>query len=97
MGVKFNREYSDISADLVKAIYDIADCYEFLEMTAEDWETMEEEAKLDIIQTLSDDLFYGLGDEPTIQVGSGQMEYDPKTHVIKVTTGNQVVHLVQLI
>lgn len=97
MGVKFNRDYNEISADLASAVADIADCYEFFEMSKQDWTDLAEEDQQELVRTLSDDLFYGLGDSSSIRVGSGKIEYDPGKHVIKVTTNAQVVHIVHLI
>src|SRR5690606_33784414 len=87
----------DISADLVNAIADITDCYEFFEMSEQDWNELNANEQKELVQTLSDDLFYGLGESSSIPVGSGKIEYDPKKHVIKVTTGTQVVRIVHLI
>jgi len=97
MGVKFNREYSDIVTDLSKAISEIPDSYAFFEMTEEDWSGLDADERSEVFRTLSDDVFYGLGSSPSIKVGSGQIEYDPKSHVIKVTAGAQVVQVVRLI
>lgn len=97
MGVKFNRDYKDISADLAIAIADIPDCYQFFEMSEQDWSELNQDEQRALVHTLSDDLFYGLGEMSSIAVGSGKIEYDPSKHVIKVTTSAQVVRVVHLI
>jgi hypothetical protein len=97
MGVKFNREYKDILADLTEAIGEIPDCYSFFEMEELDWDTLGDRERQELVQTLSDDLFYALGQQKSIEVGSGQIEYDPRNHLIKVITGPQVVRIVRLI
>ena len=97
MGVKFNRDYYDISADLVKAVQQITDCYRFFEMEENDWNELDQDEQQEVVRTLCDDLFYGLGDSSVIAVGSGQIEYDPKSHVIKETAADQVAFIVRLI
>lgn len=97
MGVKFNRDYKDIVTDLAQAVSAIPDSYEFFEMSADDWNDLEQQERAEVIRTLADDVFYGLGERPKLSVGSGQIEYDPHNHVIKVTPGSRVVHVVRLI
>lgn len=97
MGVKFNREYSEILMDLTDAVENIADCYRFFEMEEKDWDILGDRERRELVQTLSDDLFYALGRQKSIGVGSGQIEYDPRNHLIKVITGPQVVRIVRLI
>jgi len=97
MGVRFNREYRDISEELTRAIETIEDCYEFLEMEREDWLDMDREERHECVRTLSDDIFYALGTEKIISVGSGTVEYDASRHRIKVTASPQITHIIMLI
>jgi hypothetical protein len=97
MGVKFNREYQDIIADFSNAISTIPDCHELFEMSNQEWNQLSDDERHEIVRTLADDLFYGLGNDRQLSIGSGLAEYDPKSHVIKVTSSPQVVHLVRLI
>ncbi len=97
MGVKYNREYQDILSDFSRAIAAISDCHELFEMSAEDWLELTDEEREEIIQTLADDLFYGLGSDKRMTIGSGVVEYDSKSHVIKVTAIPQVTQIVRLI
>lgn len=97
MGVRYNREYRDIVNDLGNALSQIGDCYEAFEMERVDWEQLDEGEKSEFVRTLADDLFYGLGTEPSIEVGGGKVQYDPVNHVIKVSTESRVTHIVKLI
>ena len=93
MGVKFGREYEDIVKDLTAAIAQISDCYTFFEMTEAEWNELDEQEQLECIETLSDDIFFALGKNAKIQVGSGTLIYNPQRHVITVghgDTDNQV-------
>lgn len=97
VGVKFNRDYKAIVSDLAEAILTIEDGYEAFEMTAEDWRLLSGTERLEFMRTFADDLFYGLGQSPSIPVGSGKIEYVAANHIIKIHDGDNVVHIVQLI
>jgi hypothetical protein len=97
MGVKYNREYKQISEELAAAIATIDDCYEFFEMERSDWLHLAKNERMDCIRTLSDDLFYALGADPVVNVGSGVVEYDARQHLIKVTAAAKIVHVIKLI
>lgn len=97
MGVKFGREYADIIQDFSRAIRGIDGLYEFFEMSSEDWEQLKEKERNECIKTLADDVFYGLGSDPTLHVGKGIVVYDRSNHIIKVFSGEKVVHVVNLV
>ncbi|MDF2721243.1 MAG: hypothetical protein K0Q59_918 [Paenibacillus sp.] len=97
MGVKFNREYSDIIRDLGAALANIDNCFEFFDMEPADWEQLNDEEQTDYLRTLADDIFYGLGSEATIEIGEGKVQYDSTNHHIRVWTDSQIVQLVKLI
>lgn len=97
MGVKFNREYEDISHELSEAIRTIEDCYEFVGMERSDWLELAQADRDECVRTLSDDIFYALGTDPSISVGSGIIEYDRSKHLIKVTVPPKLSHLIMLI
>jgi hypothetical protein len=97
MGVKFNREYQAIIHDLVQAIGLIQDCHDAFEMSAEEWIALEDAERIECVRTLADDMFYGLGQLPKLDIGSGRIEYDSVNHLIKVYPEPKVVHVVKLI
>ncbi|MEK4248340.1 hypothetical protein [Paenibacillus sp. FSL W7-1287] len=97
MGVRHAREYRDILQELTDAISNIEDCYLFFEMDVEAWNELQGEEKHEVLEALADDVFYGLGEHPEIEVGSGQVIYNSKLHHIVVKTNDQVYHTVRLI
>lgn len=97
VGVKFNREYQEIVDDLVQAIATIEDCFVFFEMEEHEWSELKKSEQLECIRTLADDVFYGLGQNENIQVGSGHLEYNKSKHIIKVHSKDSIVHIVNLI
>ncbi|OPA73502.1 hypothetical protein BVG16_28135 [Paenibacillus selenitireducens] len=96
MGVKHAREYADILVDLTEAVAKIPDCYEFFEMTSEEWERLSGEDRKEVLEALADDVFYGLGEHTIIQVGSSEVTYDAKFHLIDVSIGDQILAMVKL-
>lgn len=97
MGVKFGRVYKDIIDDFSAALGQIGDLYTCFEMSENDWSELEEEERNECIRTLADDLFYGLGTEETLAVGSGTVTHDADRHVLKVHTEPDVVTVVYLV
>ncbi|HUC94167.1 MAG TPA: hypothetical protein VMS09_19470 [Paenibacillus sp.] len=97
MGVKHAREYRDILRDLTDAVGGIADSYTFFDMTGEEWETLGESERREVMEALADDVFYGLGEQPTIEVGGGVVVYRPKHHVIEVSVDGTEIRIVRLI
>ena len=97
MGVKFAREYEDIVEELARAIGEIDDCYHFFEMTEADWTDLEEDEQKECLKTLADDVFFGLGTDPKIDIGQGILVYDLKRHVITVNHGDNRTTIVNLI
>lgn len=96
MGVKFGREYNDIVNDLTTAIGQIRDCYDFFEMSEEDWTDMSSDEQAECLKTLADDVFFALGSDSTIQVGQGLLVYEKSKHIIKVDQGENIISLIQL-
>lgn len=97
MGVRHAREYRDILQELTEAIGRIDDCYRFFEMETIEWNSLSEEERLEVLEALADDVFYGLGESPLIEVGSGVVQYKAQHHIIEVEQNNQVSQIVRLI
>ncbi|QAY67377.1 hypothetical protein [Paenibacillus protaetiae] len=97
MGVRHAREYADILKDLTDAVSGINRSYTFFEMEKGEWEALADAEKSEVMEALADDVFFGLGEETSIAVGDGIVTYHPKRHVIEVTQGDNVSHVVRLI
>jgi precorrin-6B methylase 2 len=97
MGVRHAREYSDILKDLTEAVGAIDQSYEFFDMSREDWEGLETAEREEVIEALADDVFYGLGEQPSIVVGGGTVTYHHKHHVIEVSVDGKEIRIVRLI
>ncbi|UQZ34278.1 hypothetical protein C2I18_12515 [Paenibacillus sp. PK3_47] len=97
MGVKHGRDYSEILRDLTQAVGKISDGYVFFEMEPEEWQALPQESKLEVWEALAEDLFFALGNEPVIEVGSGVVIYDKDTHRINILLGEQDLASVVLI
>lgn len=97
MGVKHAREYSDILVDLKEAIKKIEDSYTFFDMTSVQWQALLLDEQDEVLEALADDVFYGLGEEPVIEVGSAKVTYNNELHVLEVTKDSEVLATVNLI
>lgn len=97
MGVKHAREYADILTELTEAVGAIDNSYEFFDMSREDWVALDEGERKEVMEALADDVFYGLGEQEMIQVGSGVITHRPKFHVIEVAVDGTEVRIVRLI
>jgi len=96
MGVRFAREYNAIITDLTMALREIDGFYELFEMKPEEWNQLGEQEQVECAKTFADDVFYGLGNEPTLQVGQGTVSYDRNKHVITVSDGAKCINIVYL-
>lgn len=97
MGVRHAREYSEILQELTTAIALIEDCYLFFEMELAEWEILSVKEQREVLEALADDVFYGLGEEPEIEVGSGTVVYLAPQHLIEIVARGErqaVVHLI---
>lgn len=97
MGVRHGREYVDILKDLTEAVSGISRSFSFFEMEEEEWNALGANERREVMEALADDVFFGLGEEPSIAVGDGFITYHPKLHIIEVTQGDNVSRVVRLI
>lgn len=97
MGVKHGRDYEGILVDLTSALNMIPDSYLFFQMPSDEWEGLSVEERQEVQEALAEDLFYALGSESTIQVGSGVVIYDQDTHRINILIGEEEMTFVSLI
>lgn len=97
MGVKHGRDYALILADLTESMAQVPDCYNFFEMEAGEWEQLAPDEQREVREALAEDLFYALGVEPVMEVGSAIVIYDKDTHRINVLIGEEELNSVNLI
>ncbi|OAX45626.1 hypothetical protein [Paenibacillus sp. AD87] len=97
MGVKHGRDYEGILTDLTEAIGRIPDRYVFFEMDEEEWTRLGVTEQLEVDEALAEDLFYALGEESIIPVGSGVVIHDKDQHRIHILIGEEELTFVPLI
>lgn len=86
MGIKYTKDYEQIIDQLSEAISRVHHFYEVIDMTEADWRTLEEAEQKECIRTIADDLFYALGSDPQIEIGSGSIEYKQSSHRLVVSS-----------
>lgn len=84
MGVRYARDYSLIIEELAAALSTIEGASEFFGMDADDWSLIPAGDRQELFRTAADDIFYALGTEPSVSIGTGHVEYDGDRHIIKV-------------
>lgn len=97
MGIKYGREYKDIVTDFMRGIALVDGYYDLFEMSEEEWQELSAEEQEECLRTLADDIFYGLGSSPVMQVGVGTVRYDSANHVLKVHDGEKLVSVIYLV
>lgn len=66
-------------------------------MEQEEWDVLPPEDRHEVMEALADDVFFGLGEDPVIEVGQGVVTYNSKHHVIEVSQGDNVIQIIRLI
>ncbi|GAB6992623.1 hypothetical protein [Paenibacillus pini] len=97
MGVKHGRDYDVILSELTAAVGEIPDSYLFFEMEPNEWKELPGEDQHEVHEALAEDLFYALGTEPVIEVGSGVVMHDKENHRINILIGEEQIQVVTLI
>ncbi|MBA9087745.1 hypothetical protein FHR92_004236 [Fontibacillus solani] len=97
LGVKHGRDYGDILTDLTAAVGRISDSYTFFEMEPLEWHSLSDEERVEVQEALAEDLFFALGNEPIITVGSAVVIYDAASHRINFLIGEEELDSVSLI
>ena len=97
MGVRHGRDYEQILTDLIQAVSRIPDSYTFFEMEADEWQQLDESAQQEVHEALAEDVFYALGTEPVLTIGSGVVMHDSTQHRIHFLIGEQEISSISLI
>lgn len=97
VGVKFAREYEDIMADLTAALEELPGSYTLLDMEEQEWAELALDEQRECMRTLADDVFYGLGSDPVLEVGEGALNHDAVKHVLTLTYPGGVTRIIRLI
>jgi hypothetical protein len=97
LGVRFNREYEDILLDFSAALAELEDSAAFVEMSIADWRKLKPKERIEIAQTVADDLFFALGDEPVLSFGDTQVVYDNQLHRLSIIKSDKSTVVINLI
>jgi len=84
-------------AELTAALEELPGSYTLLDMEEQEWAELEAEEQLECLRTLADDVFYGLGSDPVLELGEGTLNHDVGKHVITVTYPGGVTRIIRLI
>jgi hypothetical protein len=84
MGVRYGRSYAAIITELAQALGPIEAICAFVGMEPGEWEALDPVGQAACVRTIADDLFYALGTEKEIPIGSARVFYDELHHRIRV-------------
>ena len=76
MGLKYTKEYTLIVDELTSALGDFENLQELFEMELTDWKLLSKSQQIEILNTLSDDIFYALGSENQYIIGNQEIRYN---------------------
>jgi hypothetical protein len=96
VGVQFARDYVDIVDDLSQALLLVNKNYEFIGMSAGDWERLTSRQKQNCLQTMADDVIYALGRQPRLRFGESTVSYEHQVQAIMVNGTDDVTHVIHL-
>ena len=96
MGLKYTKEYTSILNELTTALENMENLYEHLEMTLEDWQPLTKQEQLEILNTLSDDIFYALGIENKYIIGNQVIKYNEESKSLDIFTNQQLQYSISL-
>ena len=96
MGLKYTKEYTSILNELATTLESMENLYEHLEMTIEDWEPLTKQEQLEILNTLSDDIFYALGIENKYKIGNQVIKYNDESKSLDIFINEKLHHSISL-
>ncbi|WP_163192978.1 hypothetical protein [Clostridium thermarum] len=96
MSLKFSREFKRIIDELTEGILKIESFYELFEMSEEQWAGLNDSEQKECARTLADDIFFALGMNPIVEVAQGSVQYVKEENVIKVSSNNNILEIIQL-
>ncbi|MFW5788190.1 MAG: hypothetical protein ACOC4G_09355 [Bacillota bacterium] len=97
MGVRFNRNYEDIIEELMMALINIENVYEFFDMKTVTWNNLEEKTQKEFLRTMSNDLIYGLDKNSEFNIGQGLIKYNKQENIIQVISKDDTVTEINLV
>ena len=60
------------------------------------WEKFQDEERKELIKTLADDIFYGLGQEPLMEIGEDKVQYSKEKSEIYIISKDNIIKTVKL-
>jgi len=96
MGLKYNREYEAIIDELASAVSKIDHLNKFIDMDQEIWDNLSNQQQKRYTKTISNDIFYALGEVDKITIGEATIKHNTGKHMIKVNIEDEFIKLINL-
>ena len=97
MGLKYKREYEKIIDELASAVSKINRLNTFIDMEQEVWENLTNQQQKRHTKTISNDIFYALGEVDKIRIGDAIIKHNTVKNMIKVNINDEFIKLINLV
>jgi hypothetical protein len=96
MGLKYTKEYALIIDELTKALEDFENLQELFQMDLTDWQLFSKNQQVEILNTLSDDIFYALGSENQYIIENKKIKYNEENKSLDIFINDQLKNSISL-
>ena len=96
MGLKYTKEYTLIIDELAKALVDFENLHELFQMDLTDWQLFSKEQQIEILNTLSDDIFYALGSENQYIIENQKIKYNEENKSLDIFINDELKNSISL-
>lgn len=96
MGLKYTKEYTLIIDELTRALEDFENLHELFEMNLTDWKLLSKTQQIEILNTLSDDIFYALGSKNEYIIENQKIKYNIENKSLDIFINEQLKHCISL-
>ena len=96
MGLKYTKEYALIINELTRALEDFENLHQLFQMDLADWKMLSKKQQIEILNTLSDDIFYALGSENEYIIENQKIKYNEKNKSLDIFINKQLQYSISL-
>ena len=96
MGLKYTKEYALIIDELTNVLEGFENLHDFFQMNSTDWKLLSKNEQIEILKTLSDDIFYALGSEDEYIIENKRVKYNRENKSLDIFVNQQLQNCISL-
>ena len=96
MGLKYTKDYTLIIDELTKALESFDNLQELFQMNLTDWNQLSKTQQIEILNTLSDDIFYALGSETEYIIENQKIKYNQENKSLDIFINEKLLNCISL-